>query len=156
MNKLSRTLITAALLSSGAAFAQHSDAFCLGNCVLQEAPAAAPLDLCQHRVVREGLVIERKLKPLRDVVGIVQNPTGFVLKQVDAHIVHIPAWVGYAMDPVGSLRAKAMDRVRKEFRKSAGLEKGCQPREGDTIDDGSQDLDLNSWILPRPEEGTSA
>jgi hypothetical protein len=35
--------------------------------------------------------------------------------------VKIPAWVGYAMDPVGSLKNRAMDEVRTRAKSAIGL-----------------------------------
>jgi hypothetical protein len=147
MNKLSRTLIAAALLSAGPALAQFDDAFCLGNCELRAATqeaAPATLELCQHRAVREALTVERKLKPVKEIVDVVQNPTGFLLKQVDKHVMHIPAWVGYAMNPQGAIRAKVMDRVRQEVKKSAGLDKGCVEQDGDSGADAPSQPDVES------------
>ncbi|MCY7388634.1 MAG: hypothetical protein LH481_11320, partial [Burkholderiales bacterium] len=34
------------------------------------------------------------------------------IKLVNDHIVKIPAWIGFAMDPVGSLKHMAIDEVR--------------------------------------------
>jgi hypothetical protein len=156
MNKFSRTLICAALLSAGPAMAQFSDAFCLGNCEMpaatQEAPATTTLELCQHRVVREALGVERKLKPAKEIVDAVQNPAGFALKLVDKHVIHIPAWVGYAMNPQGAIRAKVIDRVRQEVKKSAGIDKGCVPQEADSDAQAPSEPAVESGILPQPEE----
>jgi len=109
-----------------AAHAQEVD--CFPTCAA--APSDAPdsggtTGLCRHRAVREALQVERDLAPVKKVVNAVTNPTGFVIEQINDHVVRIPAWVGYAMDPKGALRSAVMKRVRQEARKAAGIEKGC-------------------------------
>ncbi len=91
-----------------------------------ETPAASHIDLCQYGAVREVAKIDRDLQPVKDVVGIVTNPEGFLIHEVDVHVVHIPAWVGYAMNPRGAIRAKLVDMVRTEAKKSVGLESECK------------------------------
>jgi hypothetical protein len=101
-----------------------------GDCfpMYPEPVAVAPgktADLCAYGVVREVARIDRDLAPVKKVVGAVTNPTGFALEQLDKHVVHIPRWVGYALDPRGAIRAKVMDRVRHEAKKAVGLENDC-------------------------------
>jgi len=93
------------------------------------APAGA-IDLCAHKAVREVARIDNDLKPVKQIYGIVTNPTGFALKQVNDHMVHIPAWVGYAIDPRGAVRAKVMDMARTELKRQVGLRDGCAGRPG--------------------------
>ena len=77
---------------------------------------AAPVKACGTGtgagLVKSAEDLNDKVKPLRDVVGYVRSPQGLAIKLVNDHIVKIPAWVGYAMDPVGSLKNKALDEVR--------------------------------------------
>ena len=101
---LLRSLIAVSFLASGSAFAQPTNAFCAANCDMTDTPAAetvapAKVDLCTYQPVREAAAMERKLQPIKEAVDIVQNPTGFAIKMVDKHIVHIPVWVGYANPP---------------------------------------------------------
>jgi hypothetical protein len=90
-----------------------------------EPPAAKPLDLCSYGAVREVAKVDRELKPVKEVVGIVTNPEGFVLHEVDQYVVHIPPWVGYALNPKGAIRAKLVDMARTEMKKSVGLGNEC-------------------------------
>jgi len=86
------------------------------------------IDLCAHGAVREVAKIDHDLKPVKEIYGIVTNPTGFALKQVNDHVVHIPKWVGYAIDPQGAVRARVMDMARAELKRQVGLREGCAGR----------------------------
>ena len=123
MNRILVALVPSLFLAATAAHAEAYDAFPLESA----APAAesAPPNLCEHRAVREVAKLNRDLQPVKEVVGIVTNPTGFALKMVDRHVVHIPAWVGIAMDPRGYVRGKAMDMAREEIKKAAGVRRDC-------------------------------
>ena len=99
---------------------------------LAMAPCAyAGTDACAIGVVREIARIDRDLAPLKKALGAITNPTGFALEQVDKYVVHIPPWVGYAIDPRRALRAAVIKRVRDEAKKAVGLENGCAPDAGD-------------------------
>ena len=118
--------LLAALLITGVACAAQADTYdCFPACADPSA-MAAPLSLCENRVVREAVRIDVETRPIREVVGTVTDPTGFVLKQVNDHVVHIPKWVGFAIDPKGALRAEAMKRIRDEAKRATGLEHDCQ------------------------------
>lgn len=109
----------------------HADSFdCFPLCAQQAPAVEAKVNLCEHKVVRDLARIDRQLKPLKNVYDIAVNPTGFAIKQVSEHVVHIPAWVGYAMNPQGAIRAKVMERVRLEAKKQVGLEHSCASEEG--------------------------
>ena len=125
--------IVASLALAVAAGTAHADAY---DCFPACAPEAPPetLQLCEHALVREAVRIDVETRPIREVIGIVANPTGFVLKQVDEHIVHIPKWVGYAIDPKGALRAEVLKRARHEARKAAGVENDCREPEESEVD----------------------
>ncbi len=122
-----RSLIACAALAalSSPAFAEIED--CFPQCARPEAvaPPQSGEGLCQFGVVREAARINRDLAPVKRIVGIVTNPTGFAIKQVNDHVVHIPAWVGYAMDPRGAIRAKVVDLARDQVKKAAGLQNDC-------------------------------
>jgi hypothetical protein len=122
--KRSLTILSASmLLAAGAARADG-----LPDPPLDEEPAAATerVNLCEHKAVREVAKVEKQLRPAKELVGYVTNPTGFALKMVNDHVVHIPKWVGIAMDPRGYVRGKAVEYVRKELRKSVGVDKDCE------------------------------
>jgi len=129
MRKIGLTVFSAAmLLGVAGTAAAHETGDCFPLCAeapLPEEPPV-PLNLCDVALVREGVRLEQKMRPVREVVDAVQNPTGFVIKQVSAHVVHIPAWVGYAIDPRGAVRAKVIETVRNEVKKSTGLANGCR------------------------------
>jgi hypothetical protein len=95
-------------------------------CAIPAARAdAGAIDLCAHEAVRDVARLESDLKPVKEIYGIVTNPTGFALKQVNDHVMHIPKWVGYAMDPQGAVRAKVIDMARSELKRQVGLRDGC-------------------------------
>lgn len=95
------------------------------------------LDLCRHGAVRQAIKLEQDLRPVKEVYEIVSNPTGFLIKTVTQEAgIKIPRFVGYAMDPEGSLRAAVMKRVREQVKKQGGLQNDCavteaQVEEGD-------------------------
>jgi hypothetical protein len=62
--------------------------------------------------------VNAQLKPVKDIVGYVRSPQGLVVKLVNDHVVKIPAWVGYAIDPVGSLKNRALSEVRDTVKAS--------------------------------------
>jgi len=129
-----QSLIACAALAalSSSAFAEIED--CFPQCA-RPAPVVPPQSgegLCQFAAVREAARIDHELKPVKRLVGIVTNPTGFAIQQVSDHVVHIPAWVGYAMDPRGAIRAKVVDLARDQVKKAAGLQNDCiVPAAGD-------------------------
>lgn len=63
-------------------------------------------------VVKQVEALNDKVKPIREIVGYVRSPQGLAIKLVNDHIVKIPAWIGFAMDPVGSLKHMAINEVR--------------------------------------------
>jgi hypothetical protein len=97
--------------------------------ILCALPAAAldagAIDLCAHKAVREVARLDESVRPAKEIYGIVTNPTGFALKQVNDHVVHIPKWVGYAIDPQGAVRAKVIDMARTELKRQVGVADGC-------------------------------
>lgn len=94
-------------------------------CAAPAARADENLNLCSHQAVREVARLNNELKPVKDLYGIVTNPTGFALKQLNDHVIHIPKWVHYAMDPQGAIRAKVLGRARDELKKHVGLKNEC-------------------------------
>ena len=105
----------------------RADAYdCFPLCAppVEEAPPVA--NLCEVGAVREVAHINDRLKPVKELYGIAVNPTGFAVKMVDQHVVHIPKWVGYAMDPKGAARSMVLDRVRDAAKRQFGLENECR------------------------------
>lgn len=123
MNRILAVLVPSLFLATTAARADDFNAF--------PAESAAPAvensspNLCEHRAVREVAKINRDLKPVKELVGAATNPTGFAIKMVDRHVVHIPRWVGIAMDPRGYVKGRAIDYVRDEVKKSMGVGRDC-------------------------------
>ena len=81
--------------------------------------------------VAEGLVqkaeeLNDKVKPIREIIGYVRSPQGLVFKMVNDHIVKIPAWIGYAMDPLGSLKHNVIDEVRTRAKEAMVGGKACE------------------------------
>jgi hypothetical protein len=113
------------VLTALSARADAYDCFPLCPETAQEAPVHAPLNLCDHAAVREVAKIDRDLAPAKRLYSIATNPTGFALEQVSEHVVHIPVWVGYVVNPQGAIRAKVMDTVREQVKKQVGLQESC-------------------------------
>ena len=80
---------------------------------------------CGNSLVKSAEDLNDKVKPLRDLVGYVRSPQGLAIKLVNDHIVKIPAWVGYAMDPVGSIKHRAIDEVRSRAREAMSSSSEC-------------------------------
>lgn len=119
------TLRIASLLVAcavGTAAADTVDCFpvaCAGDA------AETRINLCEVKAVREAARLDAKLKPAKDLYEAAVNPTGYAMKLVDRHVVAIPEWVGFAMDPPGYVRAAAMKKVRHELKKQVGLQREC-------------------------------
>ncbi len=64
-------------------------------------------------------VLNNQLKPVKEIIGYVHSPQSLAMKLVNDYIVKIPAWVGYVMDPLGSLKNKAMSQVRDHLKTAA-------------------------------------
>jgi len=148
MNKRTiAALVPAILIAAAPVYAESDQYDCFPLCKDPLAEAAPPkLNLCEHRAVRDVARVDRQLKPVKDLVGIATNPTGFALKMVDQHVVHIPPWVGFAMDPKGTIKAKVIERVRDEMKKEVGLQHECADEDA---------LDAPA-AAPVPEKATPA
>jgi hypothetical protein len=70
--------------------------------------------------------VNNQLKPIKEIAGYIQSPQSLAVKLVNDHIVKIPAWVGYAIDPVGAIKNKAMGEVR-DRAKTALKEEFAKP-----------------------------
>ena len=67
---------------------------------------------CDSGLIEKAEGLNNKVKPIREIVGYVRSPQGLVIKLVNDYVVKIPVWVGYAMDPLGSIKRKAFDEAR--------------------------------------------
>ena len=125
-----KRMLAMALGATGLAAATlaHADAYdCFPECTpaADEAPRPA-LHLCDYAAVREAARVNESLRPVKEAYEIVVNPTGYAIHLVDAHVVHIPKWVGFAMDPKGAIRAKAIAYVRDQAKANVGLADECR------------------------------
>ncbi len=150
---MKRTLIltTAALFTLPlAAMADELDCFpaCAPKTVEQKAPEVAPAvvpvsvetlaadkqtvetvvvtatPLCEKGLVAQAEDLNNKMKPVKDIIGYVHSPQSLALKVVNDHIVKIPSWVGFALDPVGTVKNKAIDMARDKAKDAMGLKAG--------------------------------
>ncbi len=130
------TLILAATLTtfSATVFA-HDASDCFPDCQ-PVATNAAPKGLdspeatnaplaCGSSLVQTAENLNDRIKPVKTLVAYVRSPQGLALKLVNDHVVRIPAWVGYAMDPVGSIKHKALDEARDYAKKAVGPGERC-------------------------------
>jgi hypothetical protein len=133
---MNRSLIAAsALMFSTVSFAVHAGAESEGgDCFPQCPPVAATTEVagpminaCEFALVRQAETLNDQIKPIKEIVGYVRSPQGLAIKLVNDHVVKIPKWVGYAVDPVGSLKQRAMQEVRDHAREALGMNKdsGC-------------------------------
>lgn len=85
----------------------------------------AAITSCDSALMRAADELNDKVKPVRDVIGYVRSPQGLAIKLVNDHIVKIPAWIGYALDPLGSIKRQAMGEVRTRARDAMADENAC-------------------------------
>lgn len=81
---------------------------------------------CDPGLMKRAEELNEKIRPLREIVSYVRAPQGLVIKMVNDHIVKIPVWVGYAVDPVGSIRHKATEELRARTRDAMGESNSCK------------------------------
>ena len=90
-----------------------------------------------ERTVEQLESLNDQIWPVRDVIGYVKSPQSLVLKLVNDHVVTIPAWFGFLLDPIGTIRNKAMDEARNQARSTlkAALipENRCAPEAPATL-----------------------
>ena len=111
-------------VTASSCFASEID--CFPMCPEADAPARA-INVCQVKLVQEGVKIDAKLKPVKDVYEIATDPAGYAIKTVtEAAGIKVPKVVGYALNPKGSLKAEVMKRVREEAKKQVGLKDDCR------------------------------
>jgi hypothetical protein len=101
---------------------------------------------CESRLLKTADEINDKVKPIREVIGYVRSPQGLVFKLVNDHVVRIPAWIGYMMDPLGSLRHKAIDEVRGRAREAMVDQTTCGTASADVPQDANEAADAKHSI----------
>lgn len=128
-------ILAAALTTFSAAVCAHDATDCFPDCqpvaadaasddVTQPAQAGVSLP-CGSVLVQTAESLNDRIKPVKTLVGYVRSPQGLALKLVNDHVVKIPAWVGYAMDPVGSIKHKALEEVRGYAKKAVMASDRC-------------------------------
>ncbi len=80
---------------------------------------------CGNGFMQQAEDLNNKVKPIKEIVGYIRSPQGLAIKLVNDHIVKIPAWIGYAMDPLGSLKRKAFDEVRTRAKEALKAGSAC-------------------------------
>jgi hypothetical protein len=120
-------LTTASLTTA----ASEGDCFPMCEDAAAEEPKPAEIRICDLPGARAVEEINNQVQPIKEVVGYVRSPQGLAVKLVNDHLFKIPPWIGYAMDPVGSLKQRAIKEVRTRAKELVGLNKdqGCTPAE---------------------------
>lgn len=101
---------------------------------------------CDAGFMKMAEDLNDKVKPIRKIVGYMRSPQGLAIKLVNDHIVKIPAWVGYAMDPVGSIRSKAIDKARTRVRDALNDGSGCMPVPANEAVDAAESINAKYSI----------
>lgn len=123
---MKRIALVIAPLAVAASSCFASEIDCFPMCPEAGAPVRA-VNVCQVKLVQEGVKIDAKLKPVKDVYEIATDPAGYAIRTVtEAAGIHVPKVVGYALNTKGSLKAEVMKRVREEAKKQVGLEDDCR------------------------------
>ncbi len=79
--------------------------------------------VCEKNLVAKAEELNDRVKPVKDIIGYVHSPQSLALKVVNDHIVKIPSWVGFALDPVGTVKNKAIDMARDKAKDAMGFNK---------------------------------
>ncbi len=87
---------------------------------------AAPAASCNsstQTLVNQAENLNDRIKSIKELIGYARSPQGLAMKLVNDNLVKIPAWVGYAIDPVGSIKNRAIDEVRTRAKSAIGLKR---------------------------------
>jgi hypothetical protein len=126
------SLALAGALMATAVSAQAEEGDCFPMCAVAKPAVAESKEVAEPApcganansgVASQIEELNDRVKPIKEIVGYVRSPQGLAMKLVNDHVVKIPAWVGYAIDPVGSLKSRAMDEVRTRAKAAVGLGK---------------------------------
>jgi hypothetical protein len=130
---LTKQFAAALFLTTASLTAAASEGDCFPMCedAVAEEPKPAEIRICDLPGARAVEEINNQVQPIKEVVGYVRSPQGLAVKLVNDHLFKIPPWIGYAMDPVGSLKQRAIKEVRTRAKELVGLNKdqGCTPAE---------------------------
>ena len=80
---------------------------------------------CNGGLIQSAENLNDQVKPIREIVGYVRSPQGLAIKLVNDYVVKIPAWIGYALDPLGSLKHAAIDKVRTHAKDAMADSQDC-------------------------------
>ena len=80
---------------------------------------------CNNSFMKKADELEARSKSLREIVGHIRSPQGLAIKLVNDHVVKLPAWVGYAMDPVGSIKHRVIDQVKTRAKDAMRNGESC-------------------------------
>jgi hypothetical protein len=127
MRRIATLLAPLALVAVTPAFASEID--CFPACPAVAAPvedSAPAFNACRSKLVQEGVKLDAKLAPARELHAIATDPTGYAIrKATDAAGIKVPKVVGYALDPKGSLRGELARRGREALKRQVGLGHAC-------------------------------
>lgn len=133
---LTKQFAAALFLTTVSLSAAASEGDCFPMCeTAAEEAKPAEIRICDLPGARAVEEINNQVQPIKEVVGYVRSPQGLAVKLVNDHLFKIPPWVGYAMDPVGSLKQRAIKEVRTRAKEMVGLNKdrGCTPLEAPAV-----------------------
>ncbi len=87
--------------------------------------ATASPESCESSLMKSAEVMSDKVKPIREIIGYVRSPQSLAIKLVNDHIVKIPAWIGYAMDPLGAIKRQVIGEVRTRAKDAMAGDNAC-------------------------------
>jgi hypothetical protein len=100
-----------------------------------QSPATCP---ATARLVQRAESVNARIAPVKELAGYVRSPQGLAVKLVNDHVFRIPAWVGFALDPLGTLKRKALEEVRSQAKTVLAGEPGaCEEDAPRAPDDGA-------------------
>ena len=91
----------------------------------EAAVATASPASCESSLMKSAEDMNEKVKPIREIIGYVRSPQSLAIKLVNDHIVKIPAWIGYAMDPLGAIKRQVIGEVRTRAKDAMASDNAC-------------------------------
>ncbi len=124
MNTIRNLFICSAVFAMSAAHAENTTPPCEDGCApkvetLTMLPPATFTEVppaCENTTMAMVESASEKFNDAKQVLGYIRTPQSFALKLVNDHVVKIPAWVGYAVDPVGSVKNRVLGEARDRAR----------------------------------------
>ena len=101
---------------------------------------------CDSGFVKTAEDIDDKVRPIREIVGYVRSPQGLAIKLVNDHIVKTPAWIGYVMDPLGSIKRQAIGEIRARAKNAIIDANACTSVPGNEPADAANAVDAKHSI----------